>query len=341
MIGGQVLLLSPRFRRIGFVVLLGVWLAAFVAAGFRSAHLDSDTESYIYYAEQARTESTVDYLSDIRLEPAWGLLVHTLSAAGASPRVNVFLCSLVTMCLLWGSLRTLGTLLGFGMLHYLGEFYLNNELAIIRHSFATALAMAIVISIDRRSAESPSAPAFLRRASLLIPPLFHVATLSVLPTAIIAGGSYRRVILQAALFSFAAWILLYAVGHTDMPAEVLAYGATGNTHEIRGFVHLGFLLALTILDAKAVRSTIELNRAIAFCYLMGLGLSFAVIGFPLLNRLRQVLLEFGILFYPLVLSRMGSEARLRTGLIAYLSFIATIAGYTVITMSDKYATGFF
>jgi hypothetical protein len=331
-----VLSVSRRHRRAGMLLACAAWAAGFVTSGLRSEHLNSDTESYIEYAREAQDTPASEYVTSIRLEPGWALMTRGAALIGLSERGTLMLCAIATMLMLLFALRPLGFLLSLAMMHYVCEFYLMNDLAIIRHSFATAMALLFVVRMSRPDAR----PSRLRPLTLLVPPFFHVATLSVTGAYLGARGSYVRVAVQALLFSAAAWVLL-KVGAGMLPERLIDPTYDANSREVRGFVHMAFLIAIASLDFGAVRSTIETHRNVAFCYLLGVGLSFAVIGFPLLNRLRQVLLEFGILFYPLVIAHIRSVQRLRVALLGYVCFIVAIGLYTVIVTSERYSAGFF
>jgi len=266
-------------------------------------------------------------------------MTRAVASIGIDARGTLFLCSMATMLMLLLSLWPLGFLMSLGMLHYLSEFYLNNELAIIRHSFATAMSLLIVVMISSSRAAGSTLSRFWP-VTLAVPPFFQVGTLSVVAAQLGARGSHVRIALQALIFSAVAWIVLKTVGAGMLPERLLEYGGE-NSREIRGFVHIAFLLAVASLDFKAVQLTIENNRNVAFCYLLGIGLSFAVMGFPLLNRLRQVLLEFGIVFYPLVLLQINSVQRLMVAVVAYLCFMVAIGAFTVASLSERYSAGFF
>jgi EpsG family len=329
--------LSSRFSRLGLSLACAIWAIVFVSAGLRSEQLNSDTESYVSYVDQATDNTSLsDYVDAQRLEPAWSAMVYVSAAVLASPRNVLLLCAIATMLLLLVSFRTLGALAPVAMLHYLAEFYLNNDTAIVRHSFATALSMAIIVGLQSPAWAGRRLPLSL----LAVPPFFHVASVGILASVFGAKGSYVRISLAAAAVAILAWILLRTAGATLLPERVLEFDPE-NTREIRGFFHLALLTAVVLLDATALRSAIERNPKIAFCYLAGVGLSFAVIGFPLLSRVRQVLLQFGVLFYPLVLARITRPPRFWLVFAAYAAFITGVAVYTVSLLTDKYNAGFF
>ncbi len=332
--------LSARYRKIGIAVAFCAWIAVFVSSGLRSETLNSDTESYVLYAQSAVDSSLGDYLSSVRLEPGWSTMVHAMAQVLVDERSVLMACALATALLLAWPLRTARALVPLAMLHYLAEFYLNNDLAIIRHSFATALSLALVVSLEERARTAAPWPRRMHAAALMVPPFFHLGTIGVLAAGVGARGSALRIVLQATGLAVVAWVILHTVGATILPERVLDFDAE-NTREIRGYVHLALLLGIVAIDARAFRSTVEGNPYVSFTYLAGIALSVAVQGFPLLTRIRQVLLEFGILFYPLLLARSSNRNRFWTAFSAYALFILFIGGYTIETETDKYNEGFF
>ena len=330
------LTLSFRFCRLGLSLACVIWAIVFVSAGLRSEQLNTDTESYVSYVDQTYNTSLSDYVDAQRLEPAWSAMVYVSALVLDSPRNVLLLCAIATMLLLLVSFRAVGALAPVAMLHYLAEFYLNNDTAIVRHSFAAALSMAIIVGLQSPALSGRRLPLSL----LVVPPFFHVASVGILASGFLAKGSYVRISLAAAALGILAWILLRTVGATLLPERVLEFDPE-NTREIRGFFHLALLAAVVLIDANALRSAIERNPKIAFCYLAGVGLSFAVIGFPLLSRVRQVLLQFGVLFYPLVLARIARPPRFWLAFVGYAAFITGVAVYTASLLTDKYNAGFF
>jgi len=317
-----------------------VWFLVFAAAGLRSEALNSDTESYVDYARLAAETPFSDYLSSVRLEPGWSATVHVLASSLPGSRGVLLACAAATMLLLLLSLRVTGGLVPLGMLHYLAEFYLNNELAVIRHSFATAMSLAIVVGLQRQLRVGSLWRRRFLRIALAIPPLFHLATIGVLAACIGAKGSPLRIFLNALAASVLVWLVLRTLGGAFLPERVLEFDPE-NTREIRGYIHLVLLAFIVIVDARSVRSAVANNPYVAICYLCGIGLSLAVVGFPLLARIRHVLLEFGILFYPLVLAEVSRAHRLSVIFFAYAAFIVGIGAYTVYLLTEKYSAGFF